>query len=457
MRRRRSDASSCLCTCARESPRSRFRHREVELRREHVRVARPRREHLAEELLRGAVRVDVRRVDEVDAGVERRVDARDRLLARNAAAEGQPRAEADLRDVQVARPELPVPHRAIVAKSAQMPSEPGRTVAGVAKAAAVQFACTECGTVSGRWLGRCPGCGAFGTLVEESVPARGAKPAQARPLLRLVDVLAEESTRISTGVDELDRVLGGGLVPASLVLVGGEPGVGKSTLLLTALGAVSRDAARAARHRRGVGGAGEAPRGAPRRLRERRDPRRDRARRRLRDARARAAGRVRDRLGADALRGRAGLDARLGRAGPRGGEPAPARLEGVRRGDVPRRPRDEGRHRRRPARARAPRRLRAPVRGRPLPRPPHPARGQEPLRLDQRARRLRDDRRRPRRRAGRIGALRRERGGRGRLGRHLHDRGHAAAAARDPGARRARATSRCRAASPPASTRSGSR
>src|SRR5262249_32464261 len=110
----------------------------------------------------------------------------------------------------------------------------------VAKAAAVQFACSECGTVSGRWLGRCPGCGAFGTLVEEATPVRGAKPAQARPLLRLVDVQAEESARIPTGVDELDRVLGGGLVPASLVLVGGEPGVGKSTLLLTALGAVSQ-------------------------------------------------------------------------------------------------------------------------------------------------------------------------------------------------------------------------
>ncbi len=113
-------------------------------------------------------------------------------------------------------------------------------MAGVAKAAAVQHACTECGTISGRWLGRCPGCGAFGTMVEESAPARGAQPAQARPLLRLVDVVAEESARIPTGVDELDRVLGGGLVPASLVLVGGEPGVGKSTLLLMALGAVSQ-------------------------------------------------------------------------------------------------------------------------------------------------------------------------------------------------------------------------
>ncbi len=77
-------------------------------------------------------------------------------------------------------------------------------------------------------------------MVEETAPARGAQPAQARPLLRLVDVVADESSRIPTGIDELDRVLGGGLVPASLVLVGGEPGVGKSTLLLSALGAVSR-------------------------------------------------------------------------------------------------------------------------------------------------------------------------------------------------------------------------
>src|SRR5438552_4153804 len=117
----------------------------------------------------------------------------------------------------------------------------------MAKAAVVQHACTECGYTSGRWLGRCPGCGEFGTLVAETAPLhRGAQPAQAqRPLLRLVDVDAEEADRIPTGVPELDRVLGGGLVPASLVLVGGEPGVGKSTLLLSALGAVARDGRRA--------------------------------------------------------------------------------------------------------------------------------------------------------------------------------------------------------------------
>ncbi|CAB4688310.1 unannotated protein [freshwater metagenome] len=105
----------------------------------------------------------------------------------------------------------------------------------------MQHVCTECGTISARWLGRCPGCGAWGTLLAESTePARGADPTRARPLLRLVDVTTEEVARIPTGVPELDRVLGGGLVPASLVLVGGEPGVGKSTLLLSALGAISQ-------------------------------------------------------------------------------------------------------------------------------------------------------------------------------------------------------------------------
>jgi DNA repair protein RadA/Sms len=105
---------------------------------------------------------------------------------------------------------------------------------------ALKYACSECGQSTGRWFGRCPGCGSFGTLVEEAGPKPSrAKSATARPVLRLVDVNAEEAERIPTGVSELDRVLGGGLVPASLVLVGGEPGVGKSTLLLMALTAMS--------------------------------------------------------------------------------------------------------------------------------------------------------------------------------------------------------------------------
>jgi DNA repair protein RadA/Sms len=113
----------------------------------------------------------------------------------------------------------------------------------------VQHVCSECGTVTGRWLGRCPGCGAFGTLLEELSgrdDARGGRrPGSARATQRLADVSVEAAARIPTGVPELDRVLGGGLVPASLVLVGGEPGVGKSTLLLSALGAIARGGQRA--------------------------------------------------------------------------------------------------------------------------------------------------------------------------------------------------------------------
>jgi DNA repair protein RadA/Sms len=110
----------------------------------------------------------------------------------------------------------------------------------------VQFTCSECGTTSGRWLGKCPGCGAYGTLNEELHGSAGdAGTARPSTPVALADVSADEAERISTGVSELDRVLGGGLVPASLVLVGGEPGVGKSTLLLTALGAVARGGRRA--------------------------------------------------------------------------------------------------------------------------------------------------------------------------------------------------------------------
>src|SRR5881392_2906901 len=106
---------------------------------------------------------------------------------------------------------------------------------------AVTYACTDCGYSAGRWFGKCPGCNAFGTLVEEVVGQLSSASVPPKPLLRLVDVQVEEAARISTGVPELDRVLGGGLVPASLILLGGEPGVGKSTLLLTALAAISRE------------------------------------------------------------------------------------------------------------------------------------------------------------------------------------------------------------------------
>jgi DNA repair protein RadA/Sms len=108
---------------------------------------------------------------------------------------------------------------------------------------AVKHACTECGYSTGRWLGRCPDCGSWGTLVEERVAAKQmvAHAASPRPLLRLVEVEAADAERLPSGVPELDRVLGGGLVPASLVLVSGDPGIGKSTLLLMALRAMSRE------------------------------------------------------------------------------------------------------------------------------------------------------------------------------------------------------------------------
>ncbi len=105
--------------------------------------------------------------------------------------------------------------------------------------AAASFACSECGYSTGRWFGKCPSCGSFGTLTEDA-PVTATSTAQARPLLRLAQVQSEDAERIPTGVPELDRVLGGGLVPASLVLVGGEPGVGKSTLLLSALAHISQ-------------------------------------------------------------------------------------------------------------------------------------------------------------------------------------------------------------------------
>jgi DNA repair protein RadA/Sms len=113
----------------------------------------------------------------------------------------------------------------------------------VAKAAVAQYACCECGYSAGKWLGRCPSCGSWGSLVEERPAAATGRGGggRARPLLRLVDVEAADAERFPTGVGELDRVLGGGLVPASLVLVSGDPGIGKSTLLLMALRSMSAE------------------------------------------------------------------------------------------------------------------------------------------------------------------------------------------------------------------------
>jgi len=108
----------------------------------------------------------------------------------------------------------------------------------------VSFRCSQCGFVSVKWLGRCPACGAWETLAEESAAGergRGTWTGDVPRLLREIDLA--HVARIPTELPEVDRVLGGGLVPGAMVLVGGEPGIGKSTLLLQIAHAVSRDGA----------------------------------------------------------------------------------------------------------------------------------------------------------------------------------------------------------------------
>jgi DNA repair protein RadA/Sms len=104
------------------------------------------------------------------------------------------------------------------------------------------FACQECGAQSAKWLGRCAECGAWNSLVEERAAPDAAPPgaekryslASAGGAQLYADIDTVVAERLSSGIDEFDRVLGGGVVPGSLVLIGGEPGIGKSTLLLQA-------------------------------------------------------------------------------------------------------------------------------------------------------------------------------------------------------------------------------
>ena len=106
------------------------------------------------------------------------------------------------------------------------------------------YSCQTCGYSAPRWLGRCPECSGWNSFVEERVaptPARAvAGSLSGEHAVALADVETDSSPRIATGIGEFDRVLGGGLVPGSLVLLGGDPGIGKSTLLLQALHGVAR-------------------------------------------------------------------------------------------------------------------------------------------------------------------------------------------------------------------------
>ena len=119
---------------------------------------------------------------------------------------------------------------------------------------AVQFVCQSCGGAHPKWSGKCEACGEWNTLVEESVSApvgtQATKPKTRKPGrgIEFVDLGAEteDAPRFSTGVSELDRVLGGGLVPGSAVLIGGDPGIGKSTLLLQAMASLASDGVRTA-------------------------------------------------------------------------------------------------------------------------------------------------------------------------------------------------------------------
>ncbi|MCX7210625.1 MAG: AAA family ATPase, partial [Burkholderiales bacterium] len=113
--------------------------------------------------------------------------------------------------------------------------------------AKINYTCTECGGVSNKWAGQCPSCDRWNTLVETIVESGGNRYsnqaqgiAQTAPVMSLADIEAIDVPRFGTGIDEFDRVLGGGLVAGGVVLIGGDPGIGKSTLLLQALANVSK-------------------------------------------------------------------------------------------------------------------------------------------------------------------------------------------------------------------------
>ncbi len=116
----------------------------------------------------------------------------------------------------------------------------------MAKESAIQYVCSECGHVESKWNGRCPECGAWNSFAEEKVIQK-AKAVKDTTVMddsvhRLSDIPIDKAMRVSSGIDELDRVLGGGVMRPSSVLVGGEPGIGKSTIMIQMLSSLSSSA-----------------------------------------------------------------------------------------------------------------------------------------------------------------------------------------------------------------------
>ena len=263
-----------------------------------------------------------------------------------------------------------------------------------------QMHCSECGQSTGRWLGRCPGCGSSRTLVEEAPQAasrgKGAAPPRAAARRRgggKGGADPDRRRRAGPGFSEAGSSLRRWCSSAV------SRAWGRSTLLLMALAAISRDrrallvtgeeSTAQVKLGRRASAAPSGSRSSPR-------PTSTRSARRW----SGAAGGLRDRFRADAVLVRHRVCPGLRLAGAGGRCPTASRREGGRRRAVPGRPRDEGRSGRRAACPRTPGRLRAPVRGRPVPRAPRAARREEPVRLHERARDLRDDGNRARRRAG---------------------------------------------------------
>lgn len=162
-------------------------------------------------------------------------------VALTTAPEAAPTAAPSRAAVPVRAPR-PAPRPGLSVRAATVNGMAARTARSSAKDRP-SYRCTECGWTTAKWLGRCPECQAWGTVEEMGAPAVRTTAAGrvSTAALPIAQVDGRTATARSTGVDELDRVLGGGLVPGAVVLLAGEPGVGKSTLLLDVAAKASSD------------------------------------------------------------------------------------------------------------------------------------------------------------------------------------------------------------------------